>query len=76
MVNKNIDKISDLTLSMLAYSKDRKPDYKLSSINQLIQDIMELVLGRAEKENIELIAHLDTEIEEFELDPKAIFDSL
>jgi signal transduction histidine kinase len=76
MVNKNIDKISDLTLSMLAYSKDRKPDYKLSSINHLIQDIVELVQGRAEKENIELIAQLDTEIEEFELDPKAIFDSL
>jgi len=74
MVKKNIDKISDLTLSMLAYSKDRKPEYEKTSLQDLLQDVVELVQGRAEKENIEIITEFDETITAIELDPKTIFD--
>jgi signal transduction histidine kinase len=76
MVKKNITKISELTLSMLAYSKDRIPEYEPTLLNHLIHDIVELVQGRADKEQIKLIIHFDENIETVELDQKAIFDCI
>ncbi|MCD4819564.1 MAG: GAF domain-containing protein [Candidatus Cloacimonetes bacterium] len=76
MVKKNIDKISDLTLSMLAYSKDREPEYENVNINDLINEIIELVEERAKGDNIEIVTNFDDKIKEISADYKGIFRSI
>ena len=76
MVKKNIDKISDLTLSMLAYSKDREPDYEDVNITDLINEILELVEERAKADKIKFITSFDKNITTIKADYKGMFRSI
>jgi len=73
MVQKNIEKISSLVLDMLEYSKERKPEYELSNINSIIDDVIELVAAKAEANNISIIKNFQKGLQEIEIDPKGIF---
>ena len=76
MVKKNIDTISELTLSMLVYTKDRKPEYEMADVNQIIIDCVELVQERAKRDKIEIATNLNDELPKIALDPKGIFRSV
>jgi signal transduction histidine kinase len=43
MVENNIGKISDLVMNMLAYSKEREPDYELCNPNEIAQEVYDLM---------------------------------
>jgi len=73
MVQKNIEKISSLVLDMLEYSKERKPEYELTNINSIIDDVIELVAAKAEANNISIIKNFQKGLQEIEIDPKGIF---
>ena len=73
MVQKNIEKISSLVLDMLEYSKERKPEYELSNINSIIDDVIELIAAKAEANNISIIKNFQKGLQEIEIDPKGIF---
>jgi signal transduction histidine kinase len=47
LVEKNQARIDDLILDMLSYSKDREPAVEPTSLNSLVEDVLELVRGRA-----------------------------
>ncbi|MDO5309551.1 MAG: FHA domain-containing protein, partial [Planctomycetia bacterium] len=47
IVEKNQTKISDLVLDMLTFSKERVPVWSLENFNALMNDIIELMRGRA-----------------------------
>ncbi|HET6573444.1 MAG TPA: ATP-binding protein [Fimbriiglobus sp.] len=47
LVEKNQARIDDLILDMLSYSKDREPATEPTALNALVEDVLEVVRGRA-----------------------------
>lgn len=76
MVQKNIERISELTMDMLLYSKNREPEYSLVNINDLINDVIDLEKERAEQRNIKIVREYSEKIGVVEIDPKGIHRSL
>ncbi len=54
MVEKNQNKISQLVLDMLTFSKEREPDLAVANLTQVVGDVMELMQSRAEELHVEL----------------------
>ncbi len=76
MVQKNIEKISSLVLDMLEYSKERKPEYEIADIKNIMDDVIELVAAKAVSNDISLIKNFQEEQHKIEIDPKGIFRCL
>jgi signal transduction histidine kinase len=51
IVEKNQERISNLVLDMLSYSKDREPERVMSNLNDLLNDITELMHVRAAEQS-------------------------
>ena len=71
-----IHKISTLTLDMLEFSKDRKPDYNCKNINEVISEVVELCEKRAAQHNVSLQTNLDSAIQATYFDCNGIFRCL
>ena len=54
IVSRNLDRIYNLTMNMLAFSKQREPQLEEVDLNALIQDILELVMPQAQQAEVEL----------------------
>jgi two-component system NtrC family sensor kinase len=60
--SRNLDRVFQLTMNMLAFSKQRKPDVDLISLPKLLREIVELIEPQCEKRNIALVAEVDREM--------------
>ncbi|MDQ7823800.1 MAG: ATP-binding protein [Candidatus Eremiobacteraeota bacterium] len=76
IVEKCIMRIKELSMNMLAYSKDRKPDYKMESPNRLIHEVADILSKRIEEQNVAVRYELDEGIKEIPLDSFGIFRCL
>ncbi|MFH1673808.1 MAG: response regulator [Pseudomonadota bacterium] len=72
MVERNINKVSDLVLDLLSYSKDREPRYEKCDPNNIASEVCELMEAKANEQNIVLIKDFDRGIGEVYLDPVGI----
>ncbi len=72
MVEKNQERISNLVMDMLSFSKERQPERILSDVNELIADVTELMKVRAEEAECELIAAPDPALSPAYFDPEAL----
>lgn len=54
VVEKNQNRIYNLVMDMLTFSKERKPAYQQAQLNETVQDVVELMQARAEEFNVEL----------------------
>ena len=68
IVEKNQEKISNLVLDMLTFSKEREPDPVEANINETVGDVVELMESRAKDAEVELVWVPDEEM------PVALFD--
>ncbi len=59
MVQRNIQKVSDLVMDLLRYSKERVPERSVCSPNEIVSEAMELFAERAEEYHIKLRKILD-----------------
>jgi len=55
IVDKNQQKISNLVLDMLTFSKEREPTLGPADINQVVGDVVELIQSRATEQQVELV---------------------
>ncbi len=69
IVDRNQEKISNLVLDMLTFSKEREPDPTPSDINRIAGDVVELMTSRAEEMNVGLTWKPQEDI------PTLVFDS-
>jgi two-component system NtrC family sensor kinase len=76
MLERNVERISDLVLDLLAYSKDRIPEPENCFPNEIIQEVCTLMEAKARENGIEIIRNLDPLLGEVFLDPKALHRSL
>ncbi|MEW6536747.1 MAG: ATP-binding protein [Candidatus Auribacterota bacterium] len=72
IVHKSIGRISALALSMLEFSKDRKPTYSHGNVNRVIEELHELVREKAAQKNIEIYTSLDSSIPDTYFDPQGL----
>lgn len=54
IVERNQERISNLVMDMLSFSKDREPELKRSDLRQLVEDVLELMHIRALENNVEI----------------------
>jgi signal transduction histidine kinase len=70
IVEKNQEKISNLVMDMLTFSKDREPELVASNLNELVSDVVELMSGRAKDAGVELQVQTTAEMPELLFDPE------
>lgn len=68
IVEKNQNKISDLVLDMLTFSKEREPALAKDDINRIISDVVELMQGRSDEFELEITWKPECEIPSFLFD--------
>ena len=76
MVHRNIEKVSDLVLDLLKYSKERVPELTVCSPNIIVSDGVELMKERAKENGVKLNMVLDANLKEAYLDLDGINDVL
>ena len=54
LVEKNQSKIHDLVLDMLSFSKERDPVIESTDLNKVVNDVVDVVRGRAEEKGVRL----------------------
>lgn len=59
IVERNLDKIFNLTLNMLAYSKAREPRLEMTRLNKVVQDVVNLMKRRADDKSVLLLSDLE-----------------
>ncbi len=72
IVEKNQEKISNLVMDMLSFSKERKPEMVPADINEVAADVVELMASRAEQANVNLQWRPGTGIPRLMFDPDAL----
>ena len=76
MIERNIGRISDLVLNLLAYSKERRPEPENCFPNEIVEEVCALMEPKARENDIEIARDLDPLLGEVHMDPKAIHRSL
>ncbi|MFG0290585.1 MAG: ATP-binding protein [Rhodopirellula sp. JB044] len=76
IVDRNQERISNLVLDMLTFSKEREPQRVDADLNETIRDVVELMQGRARDSKIELQSALDDDLPIASFDPDAIHRAL
>ncbi|VTS08842.1 ATP-binding protein [Tuwongella immobilis] len=76
MVQRNQGRIHDLMLDMLSFSKDREPSIQSTDLNQIIEDVAEVVAGRAQEKNIRLEVKPSSSLPKVPADPEGVHRSV
>lgn len=76
VVDKCIARITDLSMNMLAYSRERKPLYKMTDPNKLVHDVAHMLSKRMEERHISFTTRLEKHMKEIPLDSYGIFRCL
>jgi two-component system NtrC family sensor kinase len=72
IVDRNQERISNLVMDMLTFSKERTPDKVEASLNDTVRDVLELMQTRADESEVLLSGDLDQAIPLAVFDPDAI----
>jgi two-component system NtrC family sensor kinase len=72
IVDKNQSKIYNLVMDMLTFSKERQPEMKLSQLNDVAQDVVELMQPQAGEVETKLIFQPATQLPTSTFDPEGI----
>lgn len=68
IVERSQDRIFNLVMDMLSYSKERPPRLKPADVNATVREVCELLLPRAEEQGTELIVDVGAAV------PRSLFD--
>lgn len=72
IVQKNQQKIYNLVMDMLSFSKEREPVLEMTSVNHLVQDVIELMAPRATELGVKLTAELEPQLTDVAIDAEGI----
>lgn len=71
-VEKHQDRISNLVLDMLTFSKEREPERVLADMNAVVADVVELMQSRAAEKKVELRFTPAPHLPQLTFDPEGI----
>ncbi len=72
-LKKSQEKISNLVMNMLNYSKEKEPSFELHDVNKVIKDVASLIEPRLKEKSIKIEKYLDKNIEEIMIDSDGIY---
>ncbi|NLX57178.1 MAG: FHA domain-containing protein [Planctomycetaceae bacterium] len=72
IVDKNQDKISNLVMDMLTFSKEREPEMVPADLNEVVTDVIELAQTRAADAGVKLVWTPDAQMPLLTFDPDAL----
>ena len=72
IVDRNQDRISNLVLDMLTFSKEREPEKVDADLNVTVADVVELMQSRADETQVSLGSELNDQLPEAFFDPDAM----
>ncbi|MDY7038007.1 MAG: response regulator [Thermodesulfobacteriota bacterium] len=72
MLKGNVSRIKNMSLDLLNFSKERKPEYRLYDPNKPAKEVYNLMLPRARENSITLEMELDEDLPEMWFDPDGI----
>ena len=72
IVDRNQERISNLVLDMLTFSKEREPEKVPADLNETVAEVVELMRSRAEESGVVLQCEFAEELPEAEFDPNAL----
>lgn len=72
IVDKNQDKISNLVMDMLSFSKERQPERVAADLNAMVAEVVELMTGRAAEAKVELLWQPAENLPTWTFDPDAL----
>ena len=76
IVARNLDRIYALTMNMLAYSKQRKPEVEMVNLNSLLEEIVALVQKQYDDKQVALISDLDAHMPPLPADSSGIHQAV
>jgi signal transduction histidine kinase len=72
MVQRNVQKIRNMVLNILYYAKEREPNWENVPASELVNEVIEVVQPKADRNSIELEATVEPDGGGFEADRKAL----
>ena len=72
IVDKNQERISNLVMDMLTFSKEREPEKVESDLNETVADVLELMQSRATEMGVQLGSDLQSSLPPALFDPDAV----
>ncbi len=72
MVKRNVDRIKNMVMDLLDYSKEREPEYEMISPNAPAEEVYKLMKPRAEEFGVDIELLLEPDLPTVALDPEAI----
>lgn len=75
-IQKNIERVANLTQDMLTYSKERTPEVELCSPNEIVTEVKDLVVDVAAANDIEITTRCDPDMGQMWLDPGTVHRAL
>ena len=76
VVEKNLDRIFNLTMNLLAYSRPRTPKLEMSQPRKIINESLELIAPLANEKGVMAIADIDKDMPPIPLDPDGMHQVL
>jgi len=73
MLENNLGRLQELVLDMLTYSKERKPDYACTDLNELVRTATENMRFHARERGVELRFRACRGLRDVEVDVKAVY---
>jgi signal transduction histidine kinase/pSer/pThr/pTyr-binding forkhead associated (FHA) protein len=76
IVSRNLERIYELTLNMLAFSKQRRPELEMTNLARLVGEVVDLVQKQFDNKNVALIADVSPDLPPVPLDPGGVHQAL
>jgi signal transduction histidine kinase len=76
LVEKNQSKIHDLVMDMLSFSKERDPAIESTDLNRVVEEVVDVVRGRAADRNVRLDLRLSPNLPLVPADPDGVHKAL
>ena len=76
IVARNLERISQLTMNMLAFSKQRKPDLDMTNMQHLLEDVQALVQRQFDAKKVALITDMDPNMPPFPVDQGGLHQAM
>ena len=76
IVARNLERISNLTMNMLAFSKTRRPELELTSVPRIIEDAVALVQRQFDAKKVALITEFEPDMPPLPMDPTGMHQAV
>jgi two-component system NtrC family sensor kinase len=76
ILGRGLDRVYELTMNMLAFSKQRQPEFEMVQLPRLLEEMAEMVETQVTRSKVRLITQFDEDMPPFPADPGGIHQAV